>query len=138
MSGESATGNLARSGQGYLSPLRCYAARGLSTSPLAMHCVNLALAVAGVFVFVRWAPLGRAHRARFVLGYFPFYEVAVLRRHYAAGALLPWLACAAISSCRSKPGWFGYGGAGGGADPRCGQWSQRLQAGRVASASNTP
>jgi hypothetical protein len=84
VSGESATGNLARSGQGYLSPLRCYAARGLSTSPLAMHCVNLALAVAGVFVFVRWAPLGRAHRPLFVLGYFPFYEVAVLSRSSTA------------------------------------------------------
>ena len=84
MSGESATGNLARSGQGYLFPPLCCVARGFSTSPLAMQCVNLALAVAGVFVFVRWAPLGRAHRPLFVLGYFPFYEVAVLSRSSTA------------------------------------------------------
>jgi hypothetical protein len=85
---------LARSGQGYLFPLLCYLARQVWTSPWAMQLVHLLLAGAGAFVFARWAPLGRRERALFLLGYFPFYEYAVISRHYAAGALLVWLACA--------------------------------------------
>lgn len=91
---------LARSGQGNLFPLLCYLARQVSTSPRAMQLVHLALAGAAAFVFARWAPLGRRERALFVLGYFPFYEYAVISRHYVAGALLVWLACAAARSRR--------------------------------------
>jgi hypothetical protein len=91
---------LARSGQGYLFPLLCFLARQVSTSPRAMQLVHLALAGAAAFAFARWAPLGRRERALFVLGYFPFYEYAVISRHYAAGALLVWLACAAAYSRR--------------------------------------
>ncbi len=86
---------LGRTGQGALFPLLCYFASGFSTSPLAMQCVNLVLAAAGVFVFARWAPFNRTHCTLFVLGYLPFYEYAVISRHYAAGVLLLWLACAA-------------------------------------------
>ena len=100
--------SLARSGQGYLFPWLCYVAKGFSTSPVAMQSVNLVLAVAGVFVFARWAPFRRAHRALFVLGYLPFYEYAVLSRHYAAGVLLLWLGCAAAR--RLKPA-LGLGAA---------------------------
>jgi hypothetical protein len=91
---------LARSGQGYLFPLLCFLARQVSTSPRAMQLVHLALAGAATFVFARWAPLGRRERALFVLGYFPFYEYAVISRHYVLGALLLWLACAATRSRR--------------------------------------
>lgn len=86
---------LARSGQGYLFPLLCFLARQVSTSPLAMQLLHLLLAGAAAFAFARWAPLGRRERALFVLGYFPFYEYAVISRHYVLGALLIWLACAA-------------------------------------------
>jgi len=86
---------LARSGQGYLFPLLCYLAGQVWASPRAMQLLHLLVASAGAFVFVRWAPLGRRERALFLLGYFPFYEYAVISRHYAAGALLAWLACAA-------------------------------------------
>lgn len=96
--------SLARSGQGYLFPWLCYLARGLQASPLAMQCVHLVLAVAGVYVFTRWAPLSRVQRALFVLGYLPFYEYAVISRHYVAGALLLWLACAAARSRRPALG----------------------------------
>jgi hypothetical protein len=92
---------LARSGQGYLFPVLCCAARQVSTSPRAMQLVHLLLAAAAAFVFARWAPLPRRERALFVFGYFPFYEYAVISRHYAAGALLVWLACAA-PSCRCR------------------------------------
>lgn len=89
-------GPLARSGQGYLFPLLCYLARQVSTSPLAMQLLHLVVAGAAVFVCARWAPFGRWERALFVLGYFPFFEYAVISRHYALGALLVWLACVAM------------------------------------------
>ncbi|MFL6234450.1 MAG: hypothetical protein ACJ76N_15060 [Thermoanaerobaculia bacterium] len=85
---------LSRSGQGYLFPLLCFLARQVSASPRAMQLVHLVLVGAAAFAFARWAPLGRRERALFLLGYFPFYEYAVISRHYAAGALLVWLACA--------------------------------------------
>ena len=91
---------LARSGQGYLFPLLCYAAAQVTKSPLAMQAVHLLVAGAAAFAFARWAPLGRRERALFLLGYFPFYEYAVISRHYVAGALLVWLACAAARSRR--------------------------------------
>lgn len=84
---------LARSGQGYLFPVLGFLVRQVWTSPLALQLLHLLLAGAAVFVFARWAPLGRPERAFFVLGYFPFYEYAVLSRHYVAGMLLAWLAC---------------------------------------------
>ena len=65
-----------------------------------MQLAHLVLAGGAAFVFARWAPLGRRERALFTLGYFPFYEYAVISRHYAAGAVLAWLACAAALSRR--------------------------------------
>jgi len=91
---------LGRSGQGYLFPVLCFLARQVSTSPLAMQVLHLVLAGAAAFVFARWAPFGRLERALFVFGYFPFYEYAVISRHYVVGALLVWLACAAAHSRR--------------------------------------
>lgn len=91
---------LERSGQGYLFPLLCYLARQVSASPRAMQLLHLVLAGAAAYVFARWAPLGRRERALFALGYFPFYEYAVISRHYVLGALLVWLACAAVPARR--------------------------------------
>lgn len=91
---------LSRSGQGYLFPLLCYLARQVSASPLAMQALHLVLVGAAAFAFARWAPFGRLERALFALGYFPFYEYAVLSRHYVVGALLVWLACAAARGRR--------------------------------------
>lgn len=93
-------GPLGRSGQGYLFPLLCFLVRQVSPSPLAMQGLHLVLAAAVAFVFARWAPLERRERALFVFGYFPFYEYAVISRHYVAGALLAWLACAAARGRR--------------------------------------
>lgn len=97
-------GPLTRSGQGYLFPILCFLARQISTSPLAMQALHLVLVTAAAFVFVRWAPFGRLERALFVLGYFPFYEYAVISRHYVLGALLVWLACVAMRSRRPALG----------------------------------
>jgi hypothetical protein len=59
-----------------------------------MQVLHGLLAAAAAFVVLRWAPWGRQTAALFVLGYFPFYEYAVISRHYVLGALLVWLACA--------------------------------------------
>lgn len=91
---------LQRSGQGYLFPLLSFLVRQVSTSPLALQGLHLVLVGAAAFAFVRWAPFGRLERALFVLGYFPFYEYAVLSRPYVLGALLAWLALVAARSRR--------------------------------------
>lgn len=91
---------LSRSGQGYLFPFLCYLAGQAWPSPRALQILHLLIASAAAFVFARWAPLDRRERAIFLLGYFPFYEYAVISRHYAAGALLVWLACAGARSRR--------------------------------------
>jgi len=91
---------LGRSGQGYLFPVLCFLARQVSASPRAMQVLHNLLAAAATFVFVRWAPFPRRERLLFALGYFPFYEYAVISRHYVLGALLVWSACAAARSRR--------------------------------------
>jgi hypothetical protein len=88
-------GALGRTGQGYLFPFLCFFAQGVTASWRALQFVNLVLAASGAFAFARWAPFGRGQRILFVLSYLPFYEYAVISRHYAAGAFLLWLACAA-------------------------------------------
>ena len=85
---------LTRSGQGYLFPVLCWLAGQVWDSPRAMQLIHLLLAAGAVFAFARWAPFIRRERVLFLLGYLPFYEYAVISRHYAAGALLLWLACA--------------------------------------------
>ena len=87
-------------GTGYLFPLLVFLVRQVWTSPRAMQLAHVVVAAAAVLVFVRWAPLGRRERALFALGYFPFFEYAVISRNYAAGALFVWLACAAARSRR--------------------------------------
>jgi hypothetical protein len=95
---------LARSGQGNLFPILCYLASLISPSPHALQALHLLLAAAAAFVFARWAPFPRGVRALFLLGYFPFYEYAVISRHYVAGALLLWLAGLAARSRRPALG----------------------------------
>ena len=86
---------LARSGQGNLFPLLCWAASRFTSSPRALQALHLVLATAAAWAFARWAPLRRTETALFVFGYFPFYEYAVLSRHYVLGLLLAWAALAA-------------------------------------------
>ncbi len=92
---------LARSGQAYLFPVLCYLARQVWDAPQAMQWLHLVLATAAAFVFARWAPFPRYGRVLFLLGYFPFYEYAVISRHYVLGALLAWIACAAARRQRN-------------------------------------
>jgi hypothetical protein len=87
-------------GQGYTFPLLCFLVRQVWTSPRAMQLAHLVVAGAAAFAFARWAPLERRERVLFVLGYFPFYEYAVISRTYSTGVLLVWLACVAARSRR--------------------------------------
>ena len=96
--------SLARSGQGYLFPLLCWVARHLAESPRAMQLVNLAAAGAAAWVLARWAPFPRSERVLLLVGYFTFYEYAVISRHYSLGMLLIWLACAFARERRSAIG----------------------------------
>jgi len=91
---------LSRSGQGYLFPFLVWFASAFTRSPVALQLLHLGIAGAGAFVFARYAPFPRPVRVLFLLGYLPFYEYAVLSRHYALGALLTWIACAAARSRR--------------------------------------
>jgi hypothetical protein len=86
-------GGLSRSGQGFLFPILCWFAARVSTAPQAMQAVNLAVVAAGAYVIARWAPLRATERVLLVLGYYFFYEYAVISRHYAAGVMLTGLAC---------------------------------------------
>jgi hypothetical protein len=78
--------------------LLCELVAQVSGSPLAMQLLHGLLAAGAAFVVLRWAPWDPALRVLFVLGYFPFYEYAVISRHYVLGALLLWVACAALQS----------------------------------------
>ena len=94
---------LGRTGQGYLFPWLCLLAKNASTSPRAMQVLHLVLTGAGAFTFARWAPFRRLERALFIFGYFPFYEYAVISRHYVVGALLLWIACVLVRAGRPVP-----------------------------------
>ena len=87
---------LARSGQGYLFPILCFLAKSISGSPVAMQMVQLLLGASSAFVVARWAPFPRPLRILILLGYFPFYEYGLISRHYVAGMLLAFLACASL------------------------------------------
>lgn len=95
---------LGRDGHGYLFGFLCYLASQVSHSPRAMQLVNLLMVGAGALTLARWAPFPRRTRALLALGYLPFYEYAVISRHYATGVLLAWLACAAARSRRPAIG----------------------------------
>jgi hypothetical protein len=91
-------GPLGRSGQGYLFPVLCWWVAQLTSSPLGLQLLHLVLGTTGAFLFVRWAPLPRLERLLFACGYFPFWEYAVVSRHYVLGVVLLWIALAALRS----------------------------------------
>lgn len=87
-------------GTGYLFAVLCFVARQLSASPRAMQLVQLLMASGAVLVFARFAPFSRRTRALALLGYFPFFEYALLSRSYATELVLLWTACAALTARR--------------------------------------
>jgi hypothetical protein len=56
--------------------------------------VNLLIAIAGVYVFLRSSPFARFQKTLFVFGLLPFYIYPVMNRSYGLGMLLVFLFCA--------------------------------------------
>lgn len=73
-------------------------------NPLAMQLLHLLVAASAVYVFLRYAPFTRLQKILFVLGYFPFYEYAVISRNYALGVLGLFGYCALF--CRPGRNYF--------------------------------
>ena len=69
-------------------------------NPAAMQGLHLALAVAGIFIFVRFARLPRLHRILYAFGFFPLYQYAVVSRCYMLGVLLVMGYCALVTTRR--------------------------------------
>jgi hypothetical protein len=76
----------------------------LTSSPVAMQMLHVAIAAAAVFLFARAAPFGRPQKILFAFGYFMIYEYAVLARSYGLGVLLLLGACAVFHRRRR----YGY------------------------------
>ena len=69
--------------------------------------VSAAIAIAGVAVFLRWAPLPLGLKLLFPLTYFPLFQFAVIARSYVL--FLPVLGgLAALYPKRHERHWLGY------------------------------
>ncbi len=75
--------------------------------PWMMQGLHAAIAAAWSFTVLRWAPFPRWASVLVVLGYFPFFEYAVINRNYALGGLLASTACVLMTSARFRPLLFG-------------------------------
>lgn len=73
-------------------------------NPLGMQLLHLLVAASTVYVFLRYSPFTRVQKLLFILGYFPFYEYAVISRNYALGVLGLFLYCALY--CRPRRNYF--------------------------------
>jgi hypothetical protein len=64
-----------------------------TTNPAAMQCVHGLIAVASVFLFVRFAPFTPSQKILFCFGYYPVYEYCVISRNYSLCMLLLFSFC---------------------------------------------
>lgn len=65
----------------------------LTTNPLAMQLLNLAIGASAVALFFRRAPFTLAQRLLFCFGYFMLFEFTVISRGYGLGLLLIFAFC---------------------------------------------
>ncbi|RJR32498.1 MAG: hypothetical protein C4567_18605 [Deltaproteobacteria bacterium] len=93
--------NLRYEGHPGLWHLGLYLVSRVAFDPLGMQLLHLTVATASVYVFLRYSPFTRLQKILFILGYFPFYEYAVISRNYGLGvfALFSFLAV----FCRTRP-----------------------------------
>lgn len=75
----------------------------LTSNMLAMQIVHVVIAAGVVFVFALFAPFGRAIKALFAFGYFPFFEYATISRSYGLLFLLFLIGTAIASSSTPRP-----------------------------------
>jgi hypothetical protein len=62
-------------------------------TPIAMQVLNLLIATATVYLFMRWSPFTRFQKVLWSFGYFPFYEYAIISRSYGLSLLLLTVFC---------------------------------------------
>lgn len=74
--------------------LLLYGASQISRHPWALQGVHLTIAVATVYLLVRFAPFSRWHKVAVSFGYFAFYEYCVNSRNYGLGMGLIFACCA--------------------------------------------
>lgn len=96
--------NMRYEGHPVLWHLGLYALTRFTHNPIAMQIYHLLLAAGVIFLFARFAPFPRYLKAMFSLGYFPFYEYALISRNYAIGILLLFAICA-LFPMRAKRCW---------------------------------
>jgi hypothetical protein len=90
--------NLSYDGHPALWHLCLYFVSRFTSDPLAMQLFHVAIAAAAVTLVIKFAPFGRWTRWLFALGYFPFFEYAIISRGYGMTMLLA--VCACILLCR--------------------------------------
>ena len=73
--------NLRYEGHPGLWHLGLYLVSRVTPDPLGMQLLHLLVATASVYVFLRYSPFTRLQKILFILGYFPFYEYAVISRN---------------------------------------------------------
>ncbi len=93
--------NLRYDGHPALWHLGLFLVTRVTHAPLGMQLLHLLAATAAVYVFLKYAPFTRLQKILFILGYFPFYEYAVISRNYALGVLGLFSFCALF--CRPGP-----------------------------------
>jgi hypothetical protein len=65
-------------------------------NPVTMQYVHWLIAVACVFLFVRYSPFTKFQKALFCFGYYPFYEYCLISRNYSLCMLFLFLFCLLI------------------------------------------
>jgi hypothetical protein len=65
----------------------------ITRNPVAMQYLHWLIAVASVYVFVRFSPFTMLQKTLFCFGYFPLYEYCAIARDYSLGMLLLFLFC---------------------------------------------
>jgi len=71
-----------------------YSISRLSSNPVAMQVLHLAIATMTAYVVAHYSPFPRLQKVLIVFGYFLFYEYAAISRDYALGILCLFSFCA--------------------------------------------
>ena len=79
-----------------------YYLKQITWSPVIMQPFHLIIACTSVYIFVRFAPFSRLHKALFPFGYLAFYEYAIICRNYALGVLLLFTFCALFKEWKTR------------------------------------
>jgi tetratricopeptide (TPR) repeat protein len=65
----------------------------ITRNPVAMQYLHWLIAVASVYVFVRFSPFTMLQKTLFSFGYYPLFEYCQIARNYSLGMLLLFLFC---------------------------------------------